>query len=221
LARSSSRSNATDEPEEFNEVGVRNTHRIDHPDPSNQEGSDDFELNDVPKDVHKRRNNTDDAHFRNLGNGYIQFVDGSDTFEMDQEWFEQLADEAGNELPSCITQAPRRDQHKRRRSRSESHSPPRNIKKAKRIQEKTKSRAKVADYEAPVNEIMTYANKFYSALLSTEDGYPDRMTEMTWAKRSWNEGCKATKISLAHNEELVKMVRSSCSNIILVDTLVF
>jgi hypothetical protein len=71
-------------------------------------------------------------------------------------------------------------------------------------------RPKAADWPIEVQEVLASGIAHYRALLSTINPYPDHLTEITWAKRAWHEGCTANDIEIGHTPELLKLVRDRC-----------
>jgi hypothetical protein len=76
----------------------------------------------------------------------------------------------------------------------------------RKIRESDSARGKMSDYEPAARKISAYAIKLYTGRVSTEDGYPDKMTELVWAKQAWNEACEHMGISMAYNHEIIKLV---------------
>ena len=61
--------------------------------------------------------------------------------------------------------------------------------------------------EPEAQHIIAKAIPIYKSLVSTQDAYPDKMKEMTWAKQAWWETADAFDIELAPNHECVRIVR--------------
>nr|VWO99054.1 Cytochrome P450 51 [Ganoderma boninense] len=78
---------------------------------------------------------------------------------------------------------------KRRRARDRDSSemdPHAGCRKATRVREREEGkRPRVADYETDARHILLQAIPIFKSLVSSEDAYPDKLTEMTWAKQAW------------------------------------
>ena len=97
-------------------------------------------------------------------------------------------------------------QGKRTHTDSQSRSPEPTGRKARKIRESDSARGKMSDYEPAARKISAYAIKLYTGRVSSEDGYPDKMTELIWAKQAWNDACEHMGISMAYNHEIIKLV---------------
>ena len=79
--------------------------------------------------------------------------------------------------------------------------------KATRIREREEGkRPRVSDYESDARHILVQAILVFKSLVSSQDAYPDKLTEMTWAKQSWWEAADKLDIELAPNRECIKIV---------------
>ncbi|OBZ69791.1 hypothetical protein A0H81_10158 [Grifola frondosa] len=79
------------------------------------------------------------------------------------------------------------------------------IRKARKIQASV-GKPKAADYEEAAQEVLATAIKIFIGYLSTDNPYPDKMKELTYAKQAWSEACEWTGIQLESNTELIRMV---------------
>ncbi|PIL28796.1 hypothetical protein GSI_08840 [Ganoderma sinense ZZ0214-1] len=97
---------------------------------------------------------------------------------------------------------------KRRRPAHRADSDPRSeYPKAARIHERIEGkRPRIADYEADAQHILVAAIRIFKSLVSTDNAYPDKLTELTWAKQAWWEAAEDLDIQLAPNRECVKII---------------
>jgi hypothetical protein len=71
---------------------------------------------------------------------------------------------------------------------------------------KSKGRAAARDYEESVQQLIKFAIADFHSRLASNYAYPDRVTQVSWAKEAWKEGCKHYDIDMAFNNEIIKMV---------------
>ena len=97
---------------------------------------------------------------------------------------------------------------KRRHTHDEVVLDPRaGYRKATRVREREEGkRPRVADYEPDARLILLQAIPIFKPLVSSEDAYPDKLTEMIRAKQSWWEAADKLDIELGPNRECVKIV---------------
>jgi hypothetical protein len=129
----------------------------------------------------------------------------------------KLTEEAGVDL---VMTGGKHRRHNSDSLPSRSNSPAPAIKRARRIRESTSKSLRISDYEPVAQRVFALAVKSYKAFLSTEEGYPDKLQELTFAKQSWKVACKRAGIEMEHNEEIIKMVchiicTTSISHVIL------
>lgn len=79
--------------------------------------------------------------------------------------------------------------------------------KASRIREHVEGkRPRITDYEPDARHVLVQAVRIFKSLVSTENAYPDKLTELTWAKQAWWEAADDLEVELAPNRECVKIV---------------
>ena len=66
--------------------------------------------------------------------------------------------------------------------------------------------SKAANWKVEVQEILASAITYYHSLLSSVNPYLDHLTEITWAKCTWQKGCKTNDMQIMYNLELLKLV---------------
>lgn len=66
-------------------------------------------------------------------------------------------------------------------------------------------RAKAADWDSEVQAVLHSAITCYKAYLSSEHAYPGFSTEICWAQKAWQEGCRTHKTNIKHKPELLKL----------------
>jgi hypothetical protein len=74
-------------------------------------------------------------------------------------------------------------------------------------------RPKAAHYDPEIQEVIFSAIRHYRFLLSSQHPYPEPMTEITWAKLAWQEGCRLHKVEIAHTPEVLGLVSLSASSL--------
>lgn len=81
--------------------------------------------------------------------------------------------------------------------------------KATQIRERVEGKhPQIADYEADAQQILMPAIHIFKSLVSMENTYPDKLTELVWAKQAWWEAAEDLDIQLAPNRKCVKIVSS-------------
>lgn len=126
---------------------------------------------------------------------------------------QSISDNGNNDTTDDNTDSPLRG-NKRYRSHDDdeedgSNKPPR---KAVKIQP-SQGKPKAADYEPSVRTIFGVAWPLYRGRLAIDDGMPDAMLELTWAKAAWNDACKKCDTFIAYNAEILKMVSLFCVDV--------
>ncbi|KAG2135269.1 hypothetical protein DEU56DRAFT_949198 [Suillus clintonianus] len=53
----------------------------------------------------------------------------------------------------------------------------------------------------------------FCARLASEYAYPDRMTQVLWAKEAWKEGCAAYEIEMGFNSEIIQIITRRTSHL--------
>lgn len=73
--------------------------------------------------------------------------------------------------------------------------------------QRSKGRVAARDYEVAVQQLIKFSISSFCARLASEYAYPDRMTQVLWAKEAWKEGCASYEIEMAFNSEIIQIVR--------------
>jgi hypothetical protein len=107
-------------------------------------------------------------------------------------------DNNANEAPPSIAGS--------KRARSDSIEPETPQLRKPKKNEGAEGRPKAHHFEIEVQEVLFAAIRHYRFLLSSEHAYPDLVTEITWAKAAWKEGCRVHEADIAHTPELLKLV---------------
>lgn len=84
---------------------------------------------------------------------------------------------------------------------------PEQARKVQKIRDSSR-RPRQGDYDTISQEIIAYTLRVYSGYLCTKDAYPDKLTELAWAKEGWTEACNALQVQVEAREEIYKMVVS-------------
>ncbi|KAG1766093.1 hypothetical protein EDD22DRAFT_774448 [Suillus occidentalis] len=71
---------------------------------------------------------------------------------------------------------------------------------------KSKGHVAARDYEDSVQQLIKFAIADFHSQLASNYAYPDCITQVSWAKESWKEGCKHYDIEMAFNNKLIKMI---------------
>jgi hypothetical protein len=77
----------------------------------------------------------------------------------------------------------------------------------------TDGRLKAVHYDPKIQEVIFSAIRHYRFLLSSQHPYPEPMTEITWAKLTWQEGCHLHKVEVVHTPEVLGLVSLSASSL--------
>lgn len=72
---------------------------------------------------------------------------------------------------------------------------------------KSKGRVAARDYEVAVQQLIKFAIGDFRGRLASQYAYPDRMTQVLWAKEAWREACVSHDIEIGFNGEIIQMVR--------------
>jgi hypothetical protein len=103
-----------------------------------------------------------------------------------------------------------------KRQRSESSSTGAEIglpvRKAQRIRGVGK-RARQGDYDQPERGIIDLSLKLFAARLCTDDAYPEKLFELTWAKLCWIKACNTIGVNIEHTDEIIKIVSDVSSSL--------
>ncbi|KAL1943792.1 hypothetical protein VTO73DRAFT_3610 [Trametes versicolor] len=79
--------------------------------------------------------------------------------------------------------------------------------KACRIRKsRPKRRPCAADYEPEAQEIFGLAIPIYKSYVSSQDAYPDKMTELVWARQAWDDAGERLETELSPNREVIKII---------------
>ncbi|KAF9237172.1 hypothetical protein BU15DRAFT_33072, partial [Melanogaster broomeanus] len=62
------------------------------------------------------------------------------------------------------------------------------------------------DYEVAIQEILKIAVGLFHSRLTAENAYPDRITQVSWAKEAWAEACKECKAQINFNNEVIQLI---------------
>lgn len=71
---------------------------------------------------------------------------------------------------------------------------------------KSKGRVAARDYEVAVQQLIKFAIGDFRGWLASQYAYPDRMTQVSWAKEAWKEACVSLDIEIGFNGEIIQMV---------------
>jgi hypothetical protein len=72
----------------------------------------------------------------------------------------------------------------------------------------SKGRVAAKDYEVAVQEILKIAIGLFRSRLTAENAYPDRISQVSWAKEAWVEACKECEAQINFNNEVIQLARS-------------
>ncbi|KAG2109530.1 hypothetical protein DEU56DRAFT_762422 [Suillus clintonianus] len=70
----------------------------------------------------------------------------------------------------------------------------------------SKGHVAARDYEVAVQQLIKYAISHFCVWLASEYAYPDRMTQVLWAKEAWKEACNHYEIEIGFNGEIIQMI---------------
>ncbi|KAG1785769.1 uncharacterized protein HD556DRAFT_1314035 [Suillus plorans] len=71
---------------------------------------------------------------------------------------------------------------------------------------KSKGRVAARDYEVAVQQLIKFAIGDFHGRLASQYAYPDRMTQVLWAKEAWKEACVSHDIEIGFNGEIIQML---------------
>jgi hypothetical protein len=94
-----------------------------------------------------------------------------------------------------------------KRARTSTNSDDQGWRNPKKIQ-KSNGRVAAKDYEVAVQEILKIAIHLFRSRLAAENVYPDRITQIAWAKEAWAEACKECEAQVNFNNEVIQLVRT-------------
>ncbi|KIJ15258.1 hypothetical protein PAXINDRAFT_11800 [Paxillus involutus ATCC 200175] len=75
----------------------------------------------------------------------------------------------------------------------------------KKIQ-KSNGHVTAKDYEVAIQEILKIAIHLFHFRLTAENVYPDRITQIAWAKEAWAEACKECKAQVNFNNKVIQLI---------------
>ncbi|KAG1887206.1 hypothetical protein F4604DRAFT_1570919, partial [Suillus subluteus] len=70
----------------------------------------------------------------------------------------------------------------------------------------SKGRVAARDYEVAVQQLIKFAISHFCVWLTSEYAYPDRMTQVLWAKEAWKEACSCYEMEMGFNGEIIQMI---------------
>ncbi|KIK79384.1 hypothetical protein PAXRUDRAFT_36458 [Paxillus rubicundulus Ve08.2h10] len=70
----------------------------------------------------------------------------------------------------------------------------------------SKGRVAAKDYEVAVQEILKIAIGLFRSCLTVENAYPDRISQVSWAKEAWVEACKECEAQINYNNEVIQLI---------------
>jgi hypothetical protein len=127
-----------------------------------------------------------------------------DPYDGLDEWWNTYWDDEKNEPREVVSGT------KRGRGDSVgSDTPP--MRKAMKA-EGAEGRTKAAHYDAEVQEVLFTAIRYYRFYLSSRHPYPEALTEIAWAKSAWKDGCRVHEAAIAHDSEILGLVKASLLN---------
>ncbi|KAG1858326.1 hypothetical protein C8R48DRAFT_775272 [Suillus tomentosus] len=68
---------------------------------------------------------------------------------------------------------------------------------------KSKGHVAARDYEVAVQQLIKFAIGDFRGRLASQYAYPDRMTQVSWAKEAWKEACISLDIEIGFNGEII------------------
>ncbi|KIJ09548.1 hypothetical protein PAXINDRAFT_17359 [Paxillus involutus ATCC 200175] len=92
-----------------------------------------------------------------------------------------------------------------KRARTSTNSDDQGWRNPKKIQ-KSNGRVAAKDYEVAVQEILKIAIHLFRSRLTAENVYPDRITQIAWAKEAWAEACKECEAQVNFNNEVIQLI---------------
>ncbi|KAG1823781.1 uncharacterized protein BJ212DRAFT_1476644 [Suillus subaureus] len=69
------------------------------------------------------------------------------------------------------------------------------------------------DYEEFAQQLIKFAISDFHSQLVSNYAYPDHVTQVSWVKEAWKEGCKHYKIEMGFNNEIIKMIMLCTSHL--------
>ncbi|KAG1763525.1 hypothetical protein EDD22DRAFT_1022498 [Suillus occidentalis] len=106
--------------------------------------------------------------------------------------------------------------HKRIRESSQSPQSPSPQQGEQRLPLKihqSKGRVAARDYEVAVQQLIKYAISHFCVRLASKYAYPDRMTQVLWAKEAWKEACECYEMEMGYNGEIIQMITRRTSHL--------
>ncbi|KAF8833123.1 hypothetical protein BDN67DRAFT_860331, partial [Paxillus ammoniavirescens] len=67
------------------------------------------------------------------------------------------------------------------------------------------------DYKAAVQEILKIAIGLFHSCLTANNAYPDRISQVTWAKEAWVEACNECEAQINFNNEVIQLPLIWCA----------
>ncbi|KAG2028787.1 hypothetical protein BDR03DRAFT_988191, partial [Suillus americanus] len=175
-------------------------------DHDNDEDNNNYEDHDDYED----HNNNEDPNTHD-GDDSDVFA-GGDTFYGEGDDYEDQRHLKRMRLPPSDDEG----EHSRKRMRESSHSPSPQQGEQTRLPRKihqSKGRVAARDYEVAVQQLIKYAISHFCVRLASEYAYPDRMTQVLWAKEAWKEACNHYEIEIGFNGEIIQMITRRTSHL--------
>ncbi|KAG2138322.1 hypothetical protein DEU56DRAFT_736455 [Suillus clintonianus] len=104
--------------------------------------------------------------------------------------------------------------HDRKRARHENQSSPhpRDQRLPRKVRD-SKGRVAAHDYEDAVQQLIKHAIGDFRSRLASVDAYPDRVTQVSWAKDAWKEACEYHETEMAFNNDIIQMITRRTSHL--------
>jgi hypothetical protein len=135
------------------------------------------------------------------------FEDDNDYEPSDNDNIEDDEDAHGHEIEYTKCDSAKSTNHLKR-ARSDSVDADTNkFEKARKVV-KSSGRPTASDYTQEVQDVLNSAITFFKVDLLRIHPYPDRASELSWAKVGWGEANTLCDLKIKHNTELIKMVRT-------------
>ncbi|KAG1852580.1 hypothetical protein C8R48DRAFT_777403 [Suillus tomentosus] len=77
----------------------------------------------------------------------------------------------------------------------------------------SKGRVAAHDYEDAVQQLIKYVIGDFRSRLASDYAYPDRVTQVSWAKEAWKEACKYHETDMAFNNDIIQMITRCTSHL--------
>ncbi|KAG2130282.1 uncharacterized protein EDB93DRAFT_1255956 [Suillus bovinus] len=77
----------------------------------------------------------------------------------------------------------------------------------------SKGQVAARDYKVAVQQLIKFSISSFCARLASEYAYPDRMTQVLWAKEAWKERCASYEIEMAFNSEIIQIITCRMSHL--------